>query len=283
MERYYNCGHFGKVGQFITKENNVSRIQVRVRSYADAEKAFGAARNPDAGRPVARNTRLYKRGEDYAIQLHETDVVTFHTDGTVTLNSGGWRTMTTKDRINSFSPARLFAENGLWYFGGIEDRWAKMAMFEDGMVIGENGLPTGETEASLLRKIKYIERRKAKVDKMVREYIKGFLNHIKENGLDDPGPGDCWVCRAQTPDPEKKPEKHVDDFFGLEHFLSHFKEKYYVRTLLLNAILEQGYASPGVIWHMIKADAERKQSSYHAKHALQRYFRKRKVQLAEML
>lgn len=280
MERYYNCGHFGKVGQFITKENNVSRIQVRVRSYADAEKAFGAARNPDAGRPVARNTRLYRRGEDYAIQLHETDVVTFHPNGKVTLNSGGWRTVTTKDRINSFSPARLFAENGLWYLGGIEDRWAKMAMFEDGMVIGENGLPTGETEASLLRKIKYIERRKAKVDKMVREYIKGFLNHIKENGLDDPGPGDCWAC-AFSPE-ERKPGEMLEPM-GLDHLLQHFKEKYYVPSLLMKAIVEQGYANPGLIWRSIKNNCEQGEESRNARDALQYYFRKRKVALAEML
>ena len=54
-------------------------------------------------RKVANNTWLERRGHGYiALRLHATNVAEFFDDGSVVLNSGGWRTMTTKDRINRF-------------------------------------------------------------------------------------------------------------------------------------------------------------------------------------
>ena len=52
---------------------------------------------------------------DVVITLHRTQIVTIHADNTHTLNSGGWRTSTTKDRINKFSPARLYQHKHEWY------------------------------------------------------------------------------------------------------------------------------------------------------------------------
>ena len=49
------------------------------------------------------------------IMLHGTYVVKIHQDGTYTLNTGGWYTPTTKDRINKYSPVRVFQRKGDWY------------------------------------------------------------------------------------------------------------------------------------------------------------------------
>lgn len=38
------------------------------------------------------------------IRFHKTQVVVFFPDGRVTLHTGGWRTVTTKARINEFAP-----------------------------------------------------------------------------------------------------------------------------------------------------------------------------------
>lgn len=84
-----------------------------------AKAEFAKARNPHRGRPVANNTRLVKTRaldengdyvECYGIRLHATVVVTFLPSGNVKLNSGGWTTVTTQDRINSFSPARVWTQ-----------------------------------------------------------------------------------------------------------------------------------------------------------------------------
>lgn len=52
-------------------------------------------------RKVGHNTYLLSRGEDVAVRYHNTDVVTFHADGTATLRNGGWNTLTTRKRFKA--------------------------------------------------------------------------------------------------------------------------------------------------------------------------------------
>lgn len=85
-------------------------------SFHGAASVFSTARYPDRGKPLCNNTRLYQRAEwterttggpaqvSYAVELHCTDVVTINCDGTYTLNTGGWNTHTTWNRIYRFSP-----------------------------------------------------------------------------------------------------------------------------------------------------------------------------------
>lgn len=56
-------------------------------------------RNHDS-RKLANNTYLVRAINAFAIRLHNTNVVTFYADGSVMFNSGGWRTSTTKERMN---------------------------------------------------------------------------------------------------------------------------------------------------------------------------------------
>lgn len=74
-------------------------------------------------RKVAGNTWLKRRagneadGYAVALQYHDTDVVTFRPDGGMVLNSGGWHTVTTKERINWCLPDgfRLSQVKRVWY------------------------------------------------------------------------------------------------------------------------------------------------------------------------
>lgn len=61
-----------------------------------------------------------------AIHLVTTNVVTFRPCGRVILNSGGWLTMLTRDRINRYSGIRVRSVRGEWY--------ADDHPFSDGMV-----------------------------------------------------------------------------------------------------------------------------------------------------
>jgi hypothetical protein len=70
-------------------------------------------------RPVANNTRVHWQGEDaIAIRLHSTDVVTITRDGRYRLSTGGWFTITTLDRIRSYSPACIVTNGGDWALRG---------------------------------------------------------------------------------------------------------------------------------------------------------------------
>jgi len=46
-----------------------------------------------------------------AIMLHSTYIVILYPDGTAMVNSGGYRTHTTKKRINQFSPIKVYQKN----------------------------------------------------------------------------------------------------------------------------------------------------------------------------
>lgn len=79
-------------------------------TYSAAQELYGKARDKTAGKPLRNHTRLMARGSGtYAVRLHSTDVVTINPDGTYALNTGGWLTVTTKDRINDYSPARVYS------------------------------------------------------------------------------------------------------------------------------------------------------------------------------
>jgi hypothetical protein len=81
---------------------------------------------------VDNNTTIRKVGDSVAVRLHETDVVIIRSDGNYVLNSGGYRTATTKDRINNYSPASVHQAKRKWYLG-------KDTPFVDGMVVDANG------------------------------------------------------------------------------------------------------------------------------------------------
>ena len=86
-------------------------------------------------RKLVNNTWLEVRdGETIAVRYHKTDVVTYKADGKIILNSGGWQTVTTKERLNAFSPLGVYQRRGVWlvsrYLGdGVHD---EIALFKDG-------------------------------------------------------------------------------------------------------------------------------------------------------
>src|SRR3954451_23828730 len=88
-----------------------------MNDYKWAETTLAAARNKVNGRPLQNNTRLFQRGDSYAVRLHNTDVIIFNSDDTFTLRAGGYRTVTTLDRIRSYAPVNntLISEGGEWF------------------------------------------------------------------------------------------------------------------------------------------------------------------------
>lgn len=89
--------------------------------YNDAVQMLLTARSEGAGKPIGNNTRLVRiDANTVAVRLHGTNVVMIHNDGTYTLQAGGWRTVTTKQRINKYSPARVSQKNWAWNVGGFQ-------------------------------------------------------------------------------------------------------------------------------------------------------------------
>ena len=151
------------------------------------------------------------------------------------LNSGGYQTVTTKDRLNTFSPARIYQKRGVWYlndtiyFDGIE-------INRQGQVINKQSAPSD-----------FLDKKK-KLDRMINEYIRGFAKDALENGLGVPDAGDCWMCRIYAEDPSGD---------NCEHIYYHLQEKYFTRTFLFYCLKLHRYSNPSFIWHLISADCEK--------------------------
>lgn len=101
-----------------------------MRTYADALAKLGKR----SQMKLANNTYLSRipDTDTLAVILHGTAVVHMHPDGTYTLNSGGYRTSTTKDRINTYGPCHVITQTkGKWYVGPFP--------FSDGMRVDSAG------------------------------------------------------------------------------------------------------------------------------------------------
>ena len=114
--------------------------------------AFDRALGNRDERTVANNTRLIRRRgaetEAIALRLHSTDVVTFCLDGRIVLATGGWNTVTTRQRINAAlhgTDFRVGTERRalmLYRFGTLDERtryeWddSRVTILPDGSVLG---------------------------------------------------------------------------------------------------------------------------------------------------
>ena len=214
-------------------------------------------------RKIANNTYLKRRGENIAILLHKTDIATFKKSGEIVLNTGGWLTRTTKERLNRFTPVNITQNNNLWFLNYYDGYGS---LFEDGMTVNKSGKPIKPINDKPL--IKAMN----KVNKMVNKYIKGFIADVEKNGLESPGGGDCWYCYFKTQDGET-----LGDKTGTGHLMQHFQDGYYTPSLLFNAIKERGGVNVGIVWSMIKNNPSM------IAYELRPYFRKRKINLAKQL
>jgi hypothetical protein len=178
-------------------------------------------------RPIENNTRVVKRGDDYAVELHGTDVVTLHKDGSVTLDSGGWLTVTTKDRMNRYigSRARIGSDRGVWYV--YDHSWEKRTRYFDGIRIAADGTILNPPDPTLEQRKREAE---VKMRKRVDTFVDGYMKELAE-GMPVPSGGDCWGCSMF-----ERAGQHDNG-----HLLDHLTERYYVPTMLWNAMTERGY------------------------------------------
>lgn len=87
--------------------------------FAPTSNVFSTAysvlvRDPDVqplkGKTIAHKTKLFTDGDNWRVRYHATDVISYnaHKQPHFTLNSGGWLSKTTKERINAHLPAGYY-------------------------------------------------------------------------------------------------------------------------------------------------------------------------------
>jgi hypothetical protein len=193
-------------------------------------------------RKLANNTYAERRGDGViAIKLHKTDILTFRKDETIIVNTGGWRTVTTKDRINRYLPHghAISQHRNVWYWIKVGD-WDNRTPYDDGdqlvcvsgnyEVLTKTEKPDDKAQRALLKRI----------DKYAKLYGKALP-------LDNPNGGDCWGCHLR--------DEKGNEAMGTGHLISHMDEGYVVPSLAMAAMKERG-AGPAWYWSVFKGDGK---------------------------
>jgi len=186
-------------------------------------------------RKVGNNTYLQRIGENaIALRLHNTDVVTYYADGSIVLDSGGWKTPTTKDRINMGLPGgwQVYQDKGIWYlvkgryWDPIPPEEQRKWVFRDGITIRDGRVlrdgGSGKEELKLRGTVK--------------NYATVFIQEMKLGNIPAPSNGDCWYCSLRTGDGKTLGDAFEDN----DHIKSHLEEGYFVPSLLWNALETMG-------------------------------------------
>ena len=85
-------------------------------NYPEAARVLADA---DAdGLKIANNTWLVRYDSDtIAVRFHDTNIVIFQRDGRATYRTGGWKTTTTRERLNRYAPpgVHFYTHDGVLY------------------------------------------------------------------------------------------------------------------------------------------------------------------------
>lgn len=186
---------------------------------------------------IANNTVEYvNEKNDRVIRLHRTDILTFTAEGVI-LNTGGWRTATTKARMSEHIRKlgwTLFSNRGVWTVGYWKDDVHEYYVFCDGMRLNHLSHDVtylDEKPEPVTMQIKFNER--------VKKFVKDYVDALFAGKIEPSSGGDCWMCLL-------KDAQTGAEWGGKDHLLAHIKERYYVPSLIWNALRHSGVSSSGL-------------------------------------
>jgi hypothetical protein len=110
----------------------MAKLKATPHTYSEAAAVLNGRDSVKLG----NNTWLERIVTDrlkIVVRLHSTNIVVFHDDGRVTLHTGGYRTVTTKDRLNQFITGRVYQKAHQWYY--VRHRLGLEQNFAEGMEV----------------------------------------------------------------------------------------------------------------------------------------------------
>lgn len=207
---------------------------------------------------LANNTYLKKENGNFVVTFHETGIVTVLPDDSLILTTDGYRTKTTKIRLNEYIGNRIYQKNSIWYITG-NNTSDDGIPFYDGITIDKNGNLLNVVDNS-----EKVSMCKKKLNSMVKKYIKGYIDWALKNGVNRSN-GDCWYCLFGMGD-------------SLDHVYSHLKENYYFGSFLDTAIKGGGFTP---IWCSLIENQLQQGKTGDLKRVLTTYFKKNKSALLD--
>jgi hypothetical protein len=189
------------------------------------------------------NTRIVERANGTVeVILYETPVLIFSPENVVVLNSEGWRTPTTKARINEFLPAGfyLFQDRSEWYLRYVDSCGEDVFNFADGMWITAEGIIKGYALPDEARE-------RARLRKRILKFCRAAKDALEAGEVTDPSGADCWFCFMREASTGKLMGERSGNTEHLEMHMSK-EEHYIVPSLLWRAVETSAHRDPARIW-----------------------------------
>ena len=195
--------------------------KIMLYTYDELKEYIGKGKNK-ISREILNNTTARLNGDAAIfIKYHDTDILQL-CNGAITYNTGRWFTSTTKERLNMFMPDgwQIYQEANTWYIHNYKTQdklvYKDNCSFSDGQWCN-----VGDESDSMKVKI---------LRKKINAYTEGFIKALLHGKVNKPNGGDCWHCHLVDNEGKAWGDKDT------RHFLYHMKQKYYVSSLLYNAI-----------------------------------------------
>jgi len=100
------------------------------RTAFEQAEAFMRGRQ---SRVIGSNTRLVRDTNDtISVYHHRTPIVSYEDNGEIVVDTGGYHSMSTKVRVNEFSPLHVWQKDHQWYYSLGDEETGE---FEDGLAI----------------------------------------------------------------------------------------------------------------------------------------------------
>jgi hypothetical protein len=208
--------------------------------------AVRAATGATAGKLAARNTLDYVGADGVRrVRLHSTDVLTFPARGGYIIDTGGWNTPTTRDRINAALPggARVYTRDGGLYLRHCGVEWA----FRERIEVGPRGRIQPDIRATAR------DREAKMIDAFMAKWKTKGLPPVSKSG------GDPWVFTTGWVDREV--------------MLDWVRTRYVTRRLYVLAMGYHGLTAFGVALYTQDADAKGGKLSKLELSRIRRYIR----------
>jgi hypothetical protein len=187
-------------------------------------------------RKIAGNTlaTLHEQGS-IEIKFWDTVIMVIAQDGTMVLNSGGFKTVTTQARMDEYMGPhwQLSTSKGVWHlvhfltdqgYNGEVERY----IYRDGMVLHASGLVTGAADEADVKGLEQMAKR-------ISAYAKAYAKALVGGEVPKPSNGDCFYCSHVIDGSKLTP-----DHGATEHLTSHMGESYFVPSMLVNAMNYKG-------------------------------------------
>ena len=128
--------------------------------------------------------------------------------------------------------------------------------FYDGIKVDSEGYaPRLREKGPSPAKLRRHEAAVAKMRKRIDKFVAGYIEALKK-GMPMPSGGDCWYCLMRASN-ESGQSGNFGDMAGSDHLLEHFKDRYYVPSLAVNALRERGYKDVGIyMWLDMNQDTQ---------------------------